>query len=122
MHLGSVARNFSSLQTNAIEHFPVAAEVQTAAWENDVDLGREQAVPASIHQLKRKKINIDAAAFSAYLRLDLDPDTEPLQELSATTAEASAESAQCVCCGMASRIDEVGFCAACVKAAEPDCV
>jgi len=120
MSVVSAARKYTSLQTQATKRMSDAAEVQTAGWDNDVDLGDGgvNAAQATIFELNHQKIIVNFSAMMAYLRLYQMPDDEVPEEYPATTMLIQEGSTQCVCCGLVSGIDEVGFCAACVKAAE----
>ena len=126
MGVGSVARKYSNLQTRSNRCLSEAAAVQTACWDDAVleeNLGAmdQQAAPTPFQRLNVGKIEIDPAAFAAYLRLYQIPDNTAFPEDTARAACAPEGSAYCRCCGQVARVDAVGFCDACLKVAEPSC-
>ncbi|MFA7281718.1 MAG: hypothetical protein WC100_16655 [Sterolibacterium sp.] len=103
---------------------PDAAEVQTASWDLDVDLGdccatTVQAVRIPVPDMQQQVDIIHLSAVMAYLRLYQHPgdDVEQIPAMSGFSMRDDA--LHCVCCGALASVDEVGFCTACVEVAEP---
>lgn len=124
MSVVSAARKYNSLQTQIIKLIPDAAEVQTAGWNNDGhsdDSGAKTGYPAvaPVPNLNHQKVIINFSAMMAYLRLYQMPDETTPQESAVSAFLMQEDSAQCVCCGHAASVDEVGFCDACMTVAEP---
>ena len=115
MSVVSAARKYNSLQTQIIELIPDAAEVQTAGRD---EKGNSGDTVAPVLNLSHQKIIINFSAMMAYLRLYQMPEEATPQESSVSVFPVQQDSIQCVCCGHAAGVDEVGFCDACMTAAE----
>lgn len=116
MSVASAARKHNSLQAQIIELIPEAAEVQTAGRNQK---GNSGDGVAPVLNLSHQKIIINFSAMMAYLRLYQMADEATARESAASAFCLQEDSTQCVCCGHAASVDEVGFCDACMTAAEP---
>jgi hypothetical protein len=124
MGVAAAARKYSKSQTRDFKCMPDAAEVQTASWDLDVDLGdfcatTVQAVRIPVPDIQLQFDIINLSAVMAYLRLYQHPgeDVEQVPAMSGFLVRDDA--LHCVCCGALASVDEVGFCTACVEVAEP---
>jgi len=123
MGVAAAARKYSKPQTRIIKLMPEAAEVQTAGWDLDVDLGdcramADHAIHVPVPNLQQQVI-INLSAMMAYLRLYQHPEEDTLQDSATSTLLARDNALCCVCCGASASVDAVGFCLACAEAAEP---
>jgi len=124
MTFAAATSKSSKSQPRATQCWPDAAEVQTAGWDLDVDLGDYRTATGDpIHlplpDLRRQGDIINLSALMAYLRLYQDPDDGAVQPPAAGECLVRGEALACMCCGAPASLDEVGFCVACAKVAEP---
>ncbi|MCX7169642.1 MAG: hypothetical protein NTY41_04945 [Proteobacteria bacterium] len=116
MSVASAARKHNSLQAQNIELIPEAAEVQAGGWS---EKGNSDNGVAPVPNLNHQKIIINFSAMMDYLRLYQMPDGATPRQSAVPAFPAQEDSIPCVCCGHAARVDEIGFCNACMTAAEP---
>lgn len=124
MGVAAAARKYSKSQPRDFKCMPDAAEVQTASWDLDVDLGdccatTDQAVRFPVPDMQQQFDIINLSAVMAYLRLYQHPGDDLEQVLAMSGFLVRDDALHCVCCGALDSVDEVGFCAACVEVSEP---